>query len=168
MKELCESLQRCLLCPAEDAASLQVAVNWLRALVQKAHKARERASRASWEAWKKQQEKEGGEGGLLYKFVKRTQEDPEVAARCLAGPSLAVEDVVAADFRQWDTLWQKLQHVARASWRGEGCGLALRKLDHRSLRRAARTFKVKNSHRGRSPFPLSLHVAIGHLAAEGG
>ena len=173
MKEVFELLQRCLQCLEEAAALRSVAVNWLKALVQRAHKARERASRMSREAWKRQQERDGGEGGMLYKFVKRAQEDPEVAARCLCAPSLSVGDVEAADFRQWDNLWQKLKDVAHATWRVEGGGSgasrpALRELDHRCLRRAALTFKVRTAtgvdHLSPSHFTWPSDILLQRLA----
>ena len=150
MEGLINELQRCLLCPGDAVAALVMQVNWLKALVQRALKARERASKVSWEIWKRQQERDGGEGGMLFKFVKRTREDPEVATRCLNAPSLLVQDVIAADFEQWNALWQKLKDVAHAPWRSVqgvsgSIGPPLRVLDHTCMRKAARTFKIRTA-----------------------
>ena len=106
-------------------------------------------------------------------ICQRAQEDPEVAARCLCAPSLSVGDDVAADFRQWDNLWQKLKDVAHATWRVEGGASgtsrpALRELDHRCLRRAARTFKVRTAtgvdHLSPSHFTWPFDILLQRLA----
>ena len=153
MERLTRELQRCIDDPSQAQQEVTVAVNWLEALVKKAQKERGKRSMEAWKKWKAQQSKAGGHGGMLYHFAKRMQEDPDIATKCLAGKSLAEEDVVQADFDQWNKLWQKLSHVARAPWRdeeklsGKG-GLAeegLRRMDGEALRAAARTFKEKTA-----------------------
>ena len=119
IESLSVTLQDCLQEPARAAEKLVIGVNWIKAVVRRGQVKREKESKVAWTKWRKQQEKEGGEGGMLFSFVKRTTEDPEVATRCMGRPSLMVEEVVLADFKQWDTLWQKLKDVAYAPWRTE-------------------------------------------------
>ena len=87
---------------------------------------------------------------MLFKFVKRAVEDPEIAVSCMGAPSLQVGEVLERDFKQWDLLWQKLKDVAHAPWRKldeqqHPAQRMERQLDHISLRRAARSFKVKTA-----------------------
>ena len=43
------------------------------------------AQEGAWRSWKAKVGKEGGGGGMLFKLIKRTKEDPELAIKCMAG-----------------------------------------------------------------------------------
>ena len=145
-----DDLQKYLTEPGKACISLTIASNWLRALVTRREKARAQESKAAWKKWTAQQCSEGGGGSLLFRFLKRTKEDPDMAVQYLGSWSTAAKDVLKADLESWSALWHKWSGIAEAPWRtlkfsDDGTGIPLAAITGKGLRKAARTFKPKTA-----------------------
>ena len=78
MERLLRELQRCIDVPAQALQEVTLVSNGAQSLVRKAQRGREKRSRDSWRQWKAQQSTAGGEGGVLFHFVQRTHEYPDI------------------------------------------------------------------------------------------
>ena len=150
MGALLRELQRFIKDPSAAAGSVTLARNWISGLVVKGEKRREKEATSAWRGWKLKVGRAGGGEGMLFQFVKRTQEDPELATKCLGKWSKAADDVVQADFATWNALWQRLHGVATAPWREkegweEGEEGGMERITGEMVGKAAKTFKVKTA-----------------------
>ena len=146
-----QELQPSMSAPAEAKDLLTTSFNWCRALVRKRTVARERESRKAWRRWMAQQARAGGPGGLLFRFIKRVEQELDMVVRCAGERAATPRDILESDFKTWDGLWKKLVAYGSDPWRREGEEQEeeeeqkLPKLSADMLRKAARTFKHRTS-----------------------
>ena len=146
-----QELQAFALTPARAKGLLNASFNWSTALVRRRTVAREKESRKAWRRWIGQQAKAGGPGGLVFRFIKRVEQEPDLVIRCTGGRAATPRDILDSDFKGWDALWRKLAAHGSDPWRTEGEGREgkeereLPELSAEVLRKAARTFKHRTA-----------------------
>ena len=143
-------MQKFTLALAEAKDLLSTSLNWSLALIRKRTVTRERQSRKAWKRWMGQQQTAVGAGGLLFRFIKRIEEELDLAIRCAGERTAAPRDIVEEDFKVWNGLWQMLVAHADDPWRSDeeeqGQGeQELPELNAEVLKKAARTFKHRTA-----------------------
>ncbi len=103
--------------PARAVDFLRTTEEWIRCKLQAHKMAHHKAMLRIWRGWVSKQLRNGAAG--IFKFAKRTVEEPEILIRLKNVTTGDAQDLVEHDFSEWSALWNRLRPFAAAPWRGK-------------------------------------------------